>query len=189
MNCEYIGLCHYRRYFGRDLHTDDIEKKKRAILHQKDYERLLQQYEVILPKKRHYYIETVRSQYEHAHYKKDLDLAERLVGELYPDYSAVFTKVMNRRSLHILNMFVMKKSLFDAYCEWLFSILFALEKQVDMTDYSPYEQRLYGFLSERLFNVWLEKQQLRTCEVPVVLLEKIDWMKKGIAFLKRKFGL
>ena len=146
MNCEYIGLCHYRRYFGRDLHTDDIEKKKRAILHQKDYERLLQQYEVILPKKRHYYIETVRSQYEHAHYKKDLDLAERLVGELYPDYSAVFTKVMNRRSLHILNMFVMKKSLFDAYCEWLFSILFALEKQVDMTDYSPYEQRLYGFL-------------------------------------------
>lgn len=189
MNCEYIGLCHYRRYFGRDLHTDDIEKKKRAILHQKDYERLLQQYEVILPKKRHYYIETVWSQYEHAHYKKDLDLAERLVGELYPDYSAVFTKVMNRRSLHILNMFVMKKSLFDAYCEWLFSILFALEKQVDMTDYSPYEQRLYGFLSERLFNVWLEKQQLRTCEVPVVLLEKIDWMKKGIAFLKRKFGL
>ena len=84
-------------------------------------------------------------------------------------------------------MFVMKKSLFDAYCQWLFTILFAMEKQVDMTGYSSYEQRLYGFLSERLFNVWLEKQQLRICEVSVVFLEKIDWVKKGIKFLKRKF--
>lgn len=189
LDCEYIGLCHYRRYFGRKIHTNDLEKKKQAILHQKDYERLLRQYDVILPEKRHYYIETVRSQYEHAHYKKDLDLAERLVGELYPEYSEAFTQVMNRRSLHILNMFVMKKSLFDAYCQWLFTILFAIEKQVDMTGYSTYEQRLYGFLSERLFNVWLEKQQLKTCEVPVVFLEKIDWIKKGTAFLKRKFGL
>lgn len=187
LDCEYIGLCHYRRYFGKTIHTDDIEKKKQAIFHQKDYERLLQQYDVILPEKRHYYIETVRSQYEHAHYKKDLDLAERLVGELYPEYSEAFTQVMNRRSLHILNMFVMKKSLFDAYCQWLFTILFAMEKQVDMTGYSSYEQRLYGFLSERLFNVWLEKQQLRICEVSVVFLEKIDWVKKGIKFLKRKF--
>ena len=44
-----------------------------------------------------------------------------------------------------------------------------------------------AFLSERLFNVWLEKQQLKTCEVPVVFLEKIDWVKKGTAFLQRKF--
>lgn len=133
LDCEYIGLCHYRRYFGKTIHT------------------------------------------------------ERLVGELYPEYSKAFTQVMNRRSLHILNMFVMKKSLFDAYCQWLFPILFAMEKQVDITGYSPYEQRLYGFLSERLFNVWLEKQQLKTCEVPVVFLEKIDWVKKGTAFLQRKF--
>ena len=29
--CDYIGLCHYRRYFGYKVHTDDVEKKKQAI--------------------------------------------------------------------------------------------------------------------------------------------------------------
>lgn len=52
------------------MHTKDIEKKKGAIFHREDYEKLLQKYDVILPVKRNYYIETVRSQYEHAHYKR-----------------------------------------------------------------------------------------------------------------------
>ena len=42
MNCEYIGLCHYRRYFGKSTHTKDIEKKKSAIFHRADYEKLLE---------------------------------------------------------------------------------------------------------------------------------------------------
>lgn len=41
LECQYIGLCHYRRYFGRRVHTKDIEKKKRAIFHREDYEKLL----------------------------------------------------------------------------------------------------------------------------------------------------
>lgn len=187
LKADYIGLCHYRRYFGHKVHTDDIEKKRAAIFKQADYEGLLKQYDVIVPVKRNYYIETVRSQYEHAHYKKDLDAVEQIIAEKYPEYSRAFTTVMNRRKLHILNMFVMSWQHFDAYCQWLFDILFTLEKQIDISGYSPYEARVFGFLSERLFNVWLEKQQLREVEVPVVLLEKVDWPKKIRAFLKRKF--
>ena len=93
---------------------------------------------------------------------------------------------MNRRKLHILNMFAMKKSLFDEYCTWLFDILFELEKRTSMTGYDTYESRLYGFMSERLFNVWLERQNLKKVEVPVVFLEDINWPKKIGAFLKRK---
>ena len=169
------------------MHTQDIEKKKKAIFHRADYERLLQKYDVILPVMRNYYIETVRSQYEHAHYKKDLDEVEKIISEKYPGYSDAFTRVMNRRKLHILNMFVMKKSLFDEYCTWLFDILFELGKRTDMTGYDTYESRLFGFMSERLFNVCLERQTLIKCEVPVVFLENIDWPKKIADFLKRKF--
>ena len=86
------------------MHTKDIEKKKAAIFHREDYERLLQKYDVILPVKRTYYIETVRSQYEHAHYKKDLDEVEKIISEKYPGYSDAFARVMNRRKIHILNM-------------------------------------------------------------------------------------
>lgn len=134
LECQYIGLCHYRMYFGRKVHTKDIEKKKKAIFHREDYERLIKKYDVILPVKRNYYIETVRSQYEHAHYKKDLDEVKKIISEKYPGYSDAFSRVMNRRRLHILNMFLMKRSLFDEYCTWLFDILFELEKRTDMTE-------------------------------------------------------
>ena len=188
IKCDYIGLCHYRRYFaGKNLRTNNAEKKKAVILHRQDYEKLLREYDVILPVKRNYYIETVRSQYEHAHNKRDINEAEKIVTELYPEYSEAFAKVMGRTKLHILNMFVMNKALFDEYCSWLFSILFELEKRIDITNYNKYEARVFGFISERLFNVWLEKQQLKVKEVPVVNLEKVNWVRKIYKFLKRKF--
>ncbi len=187
LTTDYIGLCHYRRYFGKSGHTKDIEKKKDDIFQRGDYEALLSKYDIILPKKRCYYIETVRSQYEHAHYKEDLVEVERIVAEKYPDYSDAFTKVMNRRSLYNLNMFVMKKSLFDEYAAWLFSILFAAEGKINLSQRSAYQARVFGFLAERLFNVWLEKKQLRAKEAPIVVLEPIHWAKKIGGFLKRKF--
>lgn len=184
VSCDYIGLCHYRRYFASNAKAQD---KKTTIFHKSDYEKMLQQYDVLLPQKRNYYIETVRSQYEHAHNKRDLDEVEKIVQGLYPEYSEAFTVVMSRRKLYIFNMFVMKKEKFNEYCKWLFDILFELEKRIDITDYDPYNARVFGFLSERLFNVWLEKQNLKIKEVPVVFLEKQDWGKKIYEFLKRKF--
>jgi len=94
---------------------------------------------------------------------------------------------MDRKKLHIFNMFAMKKTLFDQYCTWLFDILFTLENRIDLKAYSQYEARVFGFLSERLFNVWLEKNELKTTGVDIVFLEKINWLDKGSKFLKRKF--
>lgn len=183
LHCEYIGLCHYRRYFS----TGKGAKKER-IMSRFDYERLLSMYDVIVPAKRNYYIETVRSQYEHAHNKRDLDEVQQIVHEKYPMYDRAFETVMKRKRLHILNMFAMKKELFNQYCEWLFDILFTLEKRIDISDYTTYEARVFGFLSERLFNVWLEYHSTLTVkEVPVVFLEKQNWGKKIANFLLRKY--
>lgn len=188
LQCEYIGLCHYRRYFAHSPKSNRADAKKEAVFKRADYESLLQQYDIILPQKRHYYIETVRSHYEHAHNKRDLDVAERIVAELYPEYAEAFQKVMSRRELYILNMFVMKKALFDEYCEWLFSILFELEKRIDISGYDQYQDRVFGFLGERLFNVWLEKKKLTFVEAGIVNLEKVNWIKKIFNFLQRKIS-
>lgn len=188
LDYDYIGLCHYRRYFAnKNIHGNGVEKKKAAILKRQDYEKLLQEDDVILPVKRNYYIETVRSHYEHAHNKRDLDETEKIIAELYPEYSEAFTKVMGRKKLYIANMFVMKKQLLDEYCCWLFSILFELEKRIDISGYNQYEARVFGFISERLLNVWLEKQQLKVKEMPVAFLEKQNWISKIFKFLQRKF--
>ncbi|MCI5709088.1 DUF4422 domain-containing protein [Veillonella caviae] len=186
---DVVGLCHYRRYFSTGKFTSDLDSKKASILKEKDYRNLLLDCECLVPKKRNYYIETVRSQYEHAHYKKDLDILESVLCEFYPGYVNAFNTVMNSKRLHLLNMFVMDWALYDKYCTFLFDVLGKVEERTDLTGYSVQEARIYGFLAERIFNVWLVKNEIKTKEVPVVFLEKINWIKKGTAFLARKFGL
>lgn len=187
LKCDYIGLCHYRRYFAKGFRGFTLAGKRASIMGKEDYVRLLKQYDVILPQKRNYYIETIRSQYEHAHGKYDLDCCEEIVNELHPEYSDAFEKVMGGTKQYILNMFVMPRCLFDEYCAWLFPILFELERRIDISSYSQYNARVFGFLGERLFNVWLEKSPAKKVEVPIVTLEPVNWPKKIASFVKRKF--
>ena len=56
---------------------------------------------------------------------------------------------------HPYNMMVMRWADFDAYCKWLFGLLFEVEQKVDISHYSTYQQRIFGFMAERLLNVWL----------------------------------
>lgn len=186
LKVDYIGLVHYRRYFTRH-NFRNCEKKKRDILSKKDFENILKDVDIIVPDKRKYYIETNRSHYNHAHYKKDLDETENIIKEIYPEYSMAFNKVMNRTWGHMFNMFVMRKDYFDEYCDWLFTILFELEKRIDISNYTTMEARVFGFISELLLDVWLETKQVKFKEVNVSFMERQNWIKKGTLFLKRKF--
>lgn len=186
LDADYIGLCHYRRYFTRK-EVRNVEKKKEQILTGKEWEKILSQYSVVVADKRKYYIESNYSHYIHAHHKEGLDVTERIIHEMYPEYDAAFKKVMNRTWAHMFNMFVMRKDRYDHYCDWMFRILFELEKRLDITGYDVYESRVYGFVSELLLDVWLEKQGIPYKEQNVSFLEKQNWLKKGGAFLLRKF--
>ena len=68
----------------------------------------------------------------------------------------------------------MKREYFNNYMEWLFKILFELEKRIDISDYDNYQARIYGFLSERLFTVWLEKNNLNKKEVTMLFVEEFN---------------
>ena len=185
---EYVGLVHYRRYFTRK-EVRGIEAKKSQILTEKDWEKLLANYSVVVPDKRKYYIESNRSHYTHAHHMEGLDITEQILKEKYPDYLPSFNTVMNRTWAHMFNMFVMRRDLFNDYMTWMFDILFELEKRVDISGWDTYESRIYGFVSELLLDVWLEKNQINYKEQNVSFIEKQNWIKKGGAFLKRKaFG-
>lgn len=188
MDCEIIGLNHYRRYFTtKSLFSQYFrEDFNNFILNEKTIYTILENVDVILPKKRNYYIENIWSHYKNAHNIEDLKKTREIIEELYPDYITSFDKIMNGRKLHLYNMFIMRKEYFDSYCEWLFEILFELEKRIDISDYDNYQKRVFGFISERLFNVWLENKNLRISEVRVINTEGINWMKKIYSFTKRK---
>jgi len=151
------------------------------------WEKLLSEYPVVVADKRKYYIESNRSHYNHAHHSDGLDAAEQIIAEKYPEYSAAFTKVCNRTWAHMFNMFVMRRDLFDQYCEWMFSILEEIEHRVDISNYDTYEARIYGFVSEILLDVWIEANNIDYKEQNVSFMEPQNWLKKGGLFLKRKF--
>ena len=100
---------------------------------------------------------------------------------------------MKGTSAYIFNMYIMEKSLSDAYCAWVFDILFELEKKIDISGMTAFEARYAGRVSERLFNVWL-MHQIRTGvlnkkdvhEVPYLYMGKVDWPRKIKSFLAAK---
>ena len=62
---------------------------------------------------------------------------------------------MQRRSGHRFNMCVMRRDYFDAWRAWLFPVLFKIEARMDTGSYDAYNARVFGFLSERLMDVWI----------------------------------
>ena len=84
-----------------------------------------------------------------------------------------YDKVIYGNALCHYNMFIAKKGIIDGYSEWVFPILFELEKEINAKDYDDYRKRVYGFLTERLFNVWFTHNNLKVRETKVKLVGRM----------------
>jgi hypothetical protein len=183
LDSQYLGLVHYRRHYT----VKRIGNKWNRILTRCQLEKLLENNSIILPPKRNYFIETTYSQYAHAHHAIDLDVTRKIIKEKYPEYIVAFDNCMKSTKGHKFNMFIMKKEYINSYCEWLFDILFELENRLDISDYSQNDLRVFGFVSERLLDVWLITNKLKYKEISVMFMEKQNWFIKISKFLNRKF--
>lgn len=182
---EYIGLSHYRRYFAAPRSRK--HKSMDDVLTLSQAEKLLGDSDAILPKKRRYYIESVYSHYQHTCHVEPLDEVRVILSERYPQYVAAFDRLKTRTSAHMFNMFILRRDILDAYCTWLFDILFELEKRVDTSGYTPFHARFFGRVSELMLDVWLEQNPVRATQLPLVHTEGEKWLTKGRAFLAAKF--
>ncbi len=158
---DIIGLVHYRRYFAKWRLGKRLERK--------ELEEIFKDFDIILPKKTTALLGSVYEDYDHWNYAKDLDLCEEVIGEQCPEYLDSYKRVVEGKDLYYYNMFIAPKKVIAPYCDWVFPILAEVEKRVDMTGYDDYQKRIYGFLTERLFDVWMDKQNLKVkeCELKV----------------------
>jgi len=182
---DYCGLVHYRRYFK----GNNILLKGKYIASESELLNYLSDADILLPKQRNYYIETIKQHYKNAHNEKDLMETKQIIEELYPEYLVSFDEFMNQTKIYLFNMSIMKVEDFNNYCKWLFDILFTLEKRIDISDYDAYQKRVFGFLSERLFNVWVNHQNLKVKEISVSNIEGENLLAKGINMLRRKYKI
>lgn len=162
---DYVGVCHYRRF---------LTGEEGYVFTQAQYEQLLQEYDIIttkqleLPNSYHYGFG--------AHHRiETLDETGQIIKEMHPKYYKEFIKLVNSNKTYFGNMMVTSKTLFDEYAKWLFSILFELQKRIDLTFEDDYHRRVFGFISEFLLYVWVKVRKLNACECRVAIIgEKME---------------
>jgi len=177
-----IGLCHYRRYF--DFHKQcpsylpygnfKVEYFEKIDFNLTDkISKYIEKGYVIVPSKI-ILGTTLEVQYCLIHDSKDLRTLENVIKDHCNDrYADAFYHVIHgNNKLHPFNMFIMPWDVFDRYCQWLFPILKAVELKTDTHSYDPYQQRLFGFMAERLFNVFLYAERIRTKDFPVICINE-----------------
>ncbi|WP_036876618.1 DUF4422 domain-containing protein [Xylanibacter oryzae] len=176
-NVGIVGLNHYRRYF-------DFEKRflkfapDRSFISADSFlsktykfpnlEGILKKYDIILPNTRNYPY-NMATQYGVFHIVDDWVILKDVIKELSPEYIPAFEKTMEHRNYSSnYNMFITKWNYFDEYSEWLFKILFEVEKRCKISS-DPVQSRLFGYMSERLINVYCEYKHLRIKHVPIIV--------------------
>ena len=177
-NVDYIGLCHYRRYF--DFHKQGNMIAHSTIIPSKNFAKLdlsvpknvlkeLEKGYIFIPKKITYkyplYID-----YSIHHLSEDIRKLEEIINIHCEDkYKKAFSKVIHHNNkLSPYNMFLMSWKEFDRYCQWLFSILVIAEKEINITNYNSVQKRIFGYMGERLFNIYIYANQLKVKELPIL---------------------
>ncbi len=172
------GLVHYRRLFtehGRMLSDTRI----RALLADND----------AIVARTEYLRESAAEEFVlHSGRARDLMLLREAVAAVDDTVLPAYDRVMAGNRLSLFNMLIARREWFDSYCAWLFAVLDAMEPHVDMTDYTPYERRLYGFLAERLLNVWIDHTGARVHRARVVNTERrpIDTLRLALRRIKNR---
>ena len=182
-NPDYIGLMHYRRHF---IFNEEYYKSKEKNFEEriykltfencitqnyidkigltKDYiQRACENHDIIVSKDTSFEISgdvNLRKDYAkniEGTKAKDFDLMVETVLKIYPSYENSLKKHINGYAKLSFNMFVMKKELFFEYCEFLFNILFYMEKQIDFSTYSTNGKRTLGYIAEILLTIFVWK--------------------------------
>lgn len=174
---DYIGLCHYRRYFDFHQQTNSylpITVRPTTAMTTFNFSipteiiDELKKGAIILPKKL-VLKETVYKHYCKQHVSKDIHTLQTVVEELSDSKTTnAFNRLMKQNKFSPYNMFIMSWKDFTDYCTWMFNILEAVEKQTDLSTYDPIQKRIYGYMSERLLNVYIDAQQKKIINIPVV---------------------
>lgn len=194
VECDIIGLTHYRRYFDLNksnyelrIHNSSILKSDIFRSYGSKIEDIISSgYDIIIPQKKVFDM-SVRDQYIKIHRREDIEILESIINRKYPEYMESYDYIMNKcNKLSLYNMFIMKKDEFDKYCEWLFDILFELESNVQISNCS-YQARIFGFISERLLNVYVYHNKLRIKYKPVIFIDNNDISRKN-SILKEKIS-
>lgn len=189
-NHTHAGFVHYRRFLTSKIQPGRLDNRHLFsvddILSAEEIQKLLRDYDIIVSKE----FIADRTQLELMILStKQPDLvriSEKIIRhhiELkQPDYLDAYDDVISDFVFFPYGVFITRRNIFNAYCEWLFS--FMLDATQEMRDKviifghkleeMPHGySRIMSFFSERMLTVWLIKNHLRIKALPIMYREDV----------------
>ncbi|HVK97978.1 MAG TPA: DUF4422 domain-containing protein [Flavisolibacter sp.] len=187
---KYWGIVHYRRFFCNDTFIGRIKKKSiysyaatqqalDAVLNDTLEQSFLEdfkEYDVILQRPMYVYkkkgiIKSINQHYGDEHFASDWKVTQDILLEKYPEYKKSI-HFFDQPKMSFFNMMMAPWHVWDDYLEWLFDILFEVDKQIQKAE-DPYQRRVMGYLSERLINLYFfHNSQYKIKYYPIASFEK-----------------
>lgn len=173
LSSDFIGLVHYRRYFAKAQYsidkyvtnwgeTDPVLEDGPPIAASNDFGLLEGDTDLILPVRP--LVGNLLQNYGSSHHVEDMYVVREVIKKFYPDYIDAFDyTIQNVTYMYNCNIMIAKREIISEYSDWLFNILFRMKDMKFYKHYDEYQQRIFGFISERLCNVWLLKNRYRLC--------------------------
>ena len=180
-NPDFVGFAHYRRQFifddtlplpnkrwlpNADVYCFPDHKSAEKYISSQELSHLLEKYDCLATKKYNpnnlndgrIYRSAKDRFYAIADFKSSLyDEMEQLVLKNHPDYQPEVFELRHNPEHYLFNMFVLKKEIFFDYCQFVFPILFELDRLNDAAS-SVSTQRAPGFLAEFLTSMFISHQ-------------------------------
>ena len=163
VNTDYVGICHYRRYFSFYDNTDYIN-----WFISREYDKNNKSVIVVKPDD-----VVVSNQYETWHNINDYITIKNIIKNKYNLSDSVLNST--EIGFYKCNMSIMHRNDFDEYCKFLFGVLDEFIKFRNFTDmksigdyiiknylyYShhgtqTYQERILAFLAERISNIFFK---------------------------------
>lgn len=210
-DADYFGLCHYRRYLSfseKRYHTNDhglvacpvlshTAMKRFGLLDADQMAAEIEKFDLIVPQPASVArmplprgkARTVRELWEaYSGIFFEAGTVERmlqLIDALTPAYAQSAREYLDGRTQYVCNCYVMARTLFQRLCEFQFSIIEAVAKELDGSNYADGMQRVPAYVGEILFGIFVyhvrTKEQWRVAEKQLVLFEETRELTAGKA--------
>lgn len=153
---EYVGVCHYRRFFGIDLSENNIKD----VMADAD----------VLMVEPSWHIDSVYSYFAKFMGAENMTILSMVMKKRFPDDYNTLEKICDGIKFHPFNMLLSRKRQFDDYCQWMFTILEECGKYINSSPYTN-ARRALAYMAELLTGVYFIHRQLKIKSVPFYKIE------------------
>ena len=184
-NPEYIGLMHYRRIFKfspiNNTNFTEWLNPKYIYEYCNGVDAILAEPKGAWSPQKRKWISTIREQFLIEHNEIDLRTVENALALKYPEMMNDYHQIMNSQKISWYNVCILKKDLYNEYCEFLFNIL-----NLDLSKRLIKASRSLGYYSEALLPVFIN-YKIRTKNINLRFLPCENIRSENIKIYKKFF--